>query len=90
MEQILHPQARGCVSWVVTNFRPVRGNGNEVIINTVTERGIDMPYPVCGKICKVHDRPVRRWYDFDLGGEPCYIEAEVPRTDCPDCGIHHM
>ena len=73
--------------WRVTDFRPVGDDGSEVVVTVTTERGIELPCPRCGRMCKIHDRPVRRWRDLDVGGEPCYVEAEVPRTDCLDCGV---
>jgi transposase len=34
-----------------------------------------------------HERRVRRWRHLDLGGTRCFIECELRRVRCPDCGV---
>jgi transposase len=42
----------------------------------------------CGQICRrVHDRALRRWRQLDLAGQRCWIEYELRRVRCPDCGV---
>jgi transposase len=42
----------------------------------------------CGQICRrVHDRALRRWRHLDLAGQRCWIEYELRRVRCPDCGV---
>lgn len=59
----------------------------DVIVRVTVPQNIPMPCPKCGSMCKVHDRKNRRWRDKDVGDSKCYIECDVPRTDCPDCGV---
>jgi transposase len=42
----------------------------------------------CGQVCRhVHDRAWRRWRHLDLAGQRCFIEYELRRVRCPDCGV---
>lgn len=42
----------------------------------------------CGQlVANTHDRRVRRWRHLDLGAQRCFIEAELRRVRCPDCGV---
>lgn len=42
----------------------------------------------CGQVCRqVHDRATRRWRHLDLGVSACFIECELRRVRCADCGV---
>ena len=42
----------------------------------------------CGQVCRqVHDRALRRWRHLDLAGNRCFVEYELRRVRCPDCGV---
>jgi transposase len=45
---------------------------------------------VCGQcgqlVWRTHDYRVKRWRHLDLGGSRCFLEAELRRVWCPDCG----
>jgi len=42
----------------------------------------------CGQVCRqVHDRAWRSWRHLDLVGQRCFIEYELRRVRCPDCGV---
>ena len=42
----------------------------------------------CGQVYTgMHDRDVRRWRHLDLGGHRCFLEYELRRVDCRDCGV---
>ena len=42
----------------------------------------------CGQLCRrVHDRAWRRWRHLDLGASRCFIEYELRRVRCADCGV---
>ena len=42
----------------------------------------------CGQPYRaMHDRAFRRWRHLDLGGRRCFIEYELRRVDCRDCGV---
>jgi transposase len=47
---------------------------------------------VCGECgqtgrLEIHDRRVKRWRHLDLGASRCFIEAELRRLRCRDCGV---
>jgi transposase len=43
---------------------------------------------VCGQVYTgMHDRDVRRWRHLDLGRHRCFLEYELRRVDCGDCGV---
>jgi transposase len=35
----------------------------------------------------MHDRELRRWRHPDLLGHRCFLEYELRRVDCRDCGV---
>jgi transposase len=35
----------------------------------------------------MYDRALRRWRHLDLAGRRCFIEYELRRVDCRDCGV---
>ena len=42
----------------------------------------------CGQVYRaMHDRAVRRWRHLDLAGRRCFIEYELRRVACRDCGV---
>lgn len=41
----------------------------------------------CGQIAPTHQSSVRRWRHLDLGANRCYLECELRRVRCPDCGV---
>src|SRR5688500_8951171 len=43
----------------------------------------------CGQMgrLEIHDRRVKRWRHLDLGASRSFIEAELRRLRCPDCGV---
>jgi transposase len=43
---------------------------------------------VCGQAYRgMHDRQWRRWRHLDLAGHRCFLEYELRRVDCRDCGV---
>src|SRR3954454_8088370 len=40
-----------------------------------------------GRQLQIHDRRVKRWRHLDLGASRCWIECELRRLRCPDCGV---
>ncbi len=60
----------------------------EGVIVTVALRRRRPVCSACGQVCqRVHDRARRRWRHLDLGGQRCFIEYELRRVRCPDCGV---
>jgi transposase len=42
----------------------------------------------CGQVVRAtHETNLRRWRHLDLGGSRCFIECELRRVRCPDCGV---
>jgi transposase len=42
----------------------------------------------CGQLCRhVHDRAWRSWRHLDLAGQRCFVEYELRRVRCGDCGV---
>jgi transposase len=42
----------------------------------------------CGQVCRqIHDRAWRRWRHLDLAGQRCFVEYELRRVRCADCGV---
>jgi len=40
-----------------------------------------------GRRLAVHDRRRARWRHLDLGAQRCFVECELRRLRCPDCGV---
>jgi transposase len=60
----------------------------EVHIRMEVPAGVPVRCPVCGSLCKAHDRVRdRTWRDADFRGMRTYIHADIPRADCPEHGI---
>jgi transposase len=58
------------------------------VIVVVRLRRRRMACSVCGQVCSgMHDRDVRRWRHLDLAGHRCFLEYELRRVDCRDCGV---
>lgn len=42
----------------------------------------------CGQAYRgMHDRQLRRWRHVDLAGHRCFLEYELRRVNCRDCGV---
>ena len=42
----------------------------------------------CGQLVHaIHETGLRRWRHLDLGAQRCFIECELRRVKCPDCGV---
>jgi transposase len=85
---------------VTTAFkRLLRLPGASVIDVSFSERGVVVTVRlrrrrrVCaqcgqtGRQLQVHDRRVKRWRHLDLGASRCWIECELRRLRCRDCGV---
>jgi transposase len=60
----------------------------EGVIVRVRLRRRRMACSVCGQVYSgMHDRDVRRWRHLDLAGHRCFLEYELRRVDCRDCGV---
>lgn len=60
----------------------------EGVIVRVRLRRRRMACSVCGQVYSgMHDRDVRRWRHLDLAGHRCFLEYELRRVECRDCGV---
>jgi transposase len=51
-------------------------------------RGAVFACPACaGQGCKVHDTERRRWRHLNFFQHECYLNARLPRVECPACGV---
>jgi transposase len=65
----------------------VRLSGEGVIVR-VRLRRRRIACSGCGQVFTgMHDRDVRRWRHLDLAGHRCFLEYELRRVDCRDCGV---
>lgn len=62
--------------------------GGEGVIVSVRLRRRRIACSVCGQAYRaMHDRELRRWRHLDLAGHRCFIEYELRRVRCRDCGV---
>lgn len=74
--------------WKVSDVSYKDADGEqEVHIRIEVPTGSSVRCPVCGSVCKVHDRRERTWRDVDMRGMKTYIHASVPRSDCSMHGV---
>jgi transposase len=60
----------------------------EGVIVTVRLRRRRMACSLCGQLYSgMHDRGLRRWRHLDLAGHRCFVQYELRRVDCRDCGV---
>jgi transposase len=68
------------------SVREVRFGAEGVIVGVALRRR-RAACSACGQIAPTHDRSRRRWRHLDLGAQRCFIECELRRVRCPDCGV---
>lgn len=71
--------------WQVTDV--VVDNKDEEVIVRVEARKGDFACPKCGRKCSRYDHKLRRWRHLDTCQYKTTLEAEVPRVQCPACGV---
>ena len=60
----------------------------EGVVVTVRLRRRRLACSCCGQVYRgMYDRALRRWRHLDLAGRRCFIEYELRRGDCRDCGV---
>jgi len=65
----------------------VRLSGEGVIVRVRLHRR-RLACSVCGQVYRgMHDRSVRRWRHLDLAGRRCFLEYDLRRVACRDCGV---
>ena len=66
------------------------GFSDEGVVVTVRLRRRRRVCSSCGQTgrrLEVHDRRVKRWRHLDVGANRCFIECELRRLRCRDCGV---
>jgi len=80
-----------CAPWKVSGQRlDIEKGPHELHLEVVAERGASFPCPTCGRACKAHDFARFSWQHLNFFQHHCFIEARVPRVDCPECGIKRV
>ncbi|MCQ2071441.1 MAG: ISL3 family transposase [archaeon] len=77
--------------WEITDLCTEEGkDGMELAIHVDYPRGRTVVCPCCKEDVKVHDRVHRVWRSLDWNGTKAYLHADVPRADCPYCGVKEI
>lgn len=78
--------------WTVVDaeFKKVTDDKDELHIYIVRTPGHSVPCPECGRQSGVYDTRKREWRHLDIWQFKTIIHCDVPRTDCPDCGVKTM
>ena len=78
--------------WTVVGaeFQSVEGAKDELHIYIERTKGQNVPCPECGRRCGVYDTREREWRHLDIWQFKTIVHCEVPRTDCPECGVKMM
>jgi len=63
---------------------------HELHLRVSAPRGSLFPCPVCEQPCKARDFKEMTWRHLNFFQHHAYITADVPRTDCPDCGVKRV
>ena len=63
------------------------GEGVVVTVRLRRRRRVCSSCGQTGRRLEVHDRRVKRWRHLDVGANRCFIECELRRLRCRDCGV---
>jgi transposase len=63
--------------------------GQRVVVHVEAGAG-PFPCPECGTAAKGYDSKSRRWRHLDTCQFTTWIEADVPRVDCPTHGFKQI
>ena len=75
---------------VDAEFRAKEGSKDELHIYLVRTPGHPVACPECGVGRGVYDTREREWRHLDIWQYKTIIHCDVPRVDCPECGVHTM
>lgn len=64
--------------------------GEEVTVHVALDVGADLICPKCGRSCSGYDHRSRRWRHLDTCQFRTIVAADVPRVQCPVCGVRQM
>ena len=74
--------------WSVSNVIFDKPNGKMTVQVSLAKKGLKCPK--CNKSCSKHDSRIRQWRHLDTCQFSTFIEAEIPRVNCPKDGIHQI
>lgn len=76
--------------WTVvgSEFREVDGGKDELHVYLSRTPGHAVPCPVCGRPSGVYDTRPREWRHLDVWQFKTIVHLDLPRVDCPECGVH--
>jgi len=73
--------------WAVTHVDLNRA-AQEVVVKVSRDQRVALKCPVCAKRASGYDQRVRRWRHLDTCQFKTILEAEVPRVQCKEHGVH--
>jgi len=73
--------------WGVSDIR-LSLAARRVVVVVEPVAGTPLPCPECKRACGVHDHRKRSWRHLDTCQLQTVIEANVPRVNCPEHGVH--
>lgn len=86
----LYSQILGIVSpWLVDSVN-LSLLEQTVTVTVSFSEGHQFGCPVCGKVSPRYDRRTRRWRHLDTCQLQTTIEADIPRVNCTEHGIHQI
>lgn len=62
----------------------------QVLLRVVRGKGAPLCCPECGKQVPGYDTVTRRWRHLDTCQFRTILEAQVPRAECPEHGVHQI
>jgi transposase len=75
--------------WIVVDVH-LRLAERRVVVMVGREPGVPLLCPTCSRACGVHDHRTRSWRHLDTCQLQTVLEAEVPRVNCPEHGVHQV
>lgn len=73
--------------WRITNVT-METKEETITVRVELKPGATLPCPSCGRSnCGIKDRRERTWRHLDTCQFKTLINAPLPRTDCPNCGV---
>jgi transposase len=68
----------------------IQAEPHKLYLRVSAPRGSRFPCPGCGEPRKAHDFKEMTWGHLNFFQHHAYITADVPRIDCPDCGVRRI
>jgi transposase len=86
----LYQQILGIESpWRVVDVE-LTTSDEEVRVYIQRKKGVGLSCPQCGKACAGYDTKQREWRHLDTCQFKTILVADIPRTQCPEHGVHQI